>query len=245
MTTIESAVSWMEKTANDDIHGYSQEKRWGPDYDCSSAVITAWEQAGVKVKTDGATYTGNMHDIFIKNGFKDVTSQVILTTGKGLTRGDVLLNVKKHVAMYCGNGKEVEASINENGKATGGKTGDQTGKEFLIRNYRNYPWDYVLRYSEDVATAEEKRNEANPTKPGNYKEKGHEKGTRLKVTASNLMMRTDATTGVSGKILDILSKNAIVLWYGYYRINTNGEKWLYVQNPKNRKTGYCHSGYLV
>ena len=49
--------------------------------------------------------------------------------------------------MYCGNGKEVEASINEKGTATGGKPGDQTGKEFLIRSYRNYPWTNVLRYA--------------------------------------------------------------------------------------------------
>lgn len=45
-------------------------------------------------------------------------------------------------------GLEVEASINENGRATGGKPGDQTGREFLIRSYRNYPWNVVLRYTE-------------------------------------------------------------------------------------------------
>ena len=48
---------------------------------------------------------------------------------------------------------EVEASINEKGTATGGKPGDQTGKEFLIRSYRNYPWDCVLRYQEDSASS--------------------------------------------------------------------------------------------
>lgn len=53
--------------------------------------------------------------------------------------------------MYCGNGKEVEASINEKGKATGGKPGDQTGREILIRSYRNYPWNHVLRYVETAS----------------------------------------------------------------------------------------------
>lgn len=77
-----------------------------------------------------------------------VTSKVNLATGAGLQRGDILLNEKRHVAMYCGNGLEVEASINENGRATGGKPGDQTGREFLIRSYRNYPWNVVLRYTE-------------------------------------------------------------------------------------------------
>jgi len=89
-----------------------------------------------------------MKAVFLSCGFADVTSKVNRSTGSGLQRGDVLLNETHHVAMYCGNGKEVEASINEKGTATGGQPGDQTGKEFLVRSYRNYPWDCVLRYQE-------------------------------------------------------------------------------------------------
>lgn len=149
MSKIESAIRWMESKAKDNRHGYDQRYRWGEkgDYDCSSAVITAWEQAGVLVKTNGATYTGNMYDAFYFCGFKDVTASVNLSTGAGLRRGDVLLNKQRHTAMYCGNGMEVEASINEKGGITGGIPGDQTGREFLIRAYRNYPWDCVLRYA--------------------------------------------------------------------------------------------------
>lgn len=143
----EKAISQMEAWASDPAHGYDQANRWGPDYDCSSAVISAWELAGVPVKTNGATYTGNMRGVFLRCGFEDVTGSVDLTTGAGLQRGDVLLNILHHTAMYCGNGMEVEASINENGGVTGGMTGDQTGREFLVRPYRNYPWDCVLRYT--------------------------------------------------------------------------------------------------
>lgn len=153
-TTTEKAIAWMESLANDDSHGYDQIYRWGEkgDYDCSSAVITAWEYAGVPVKTSGgATYTGNMYSVFTKMGFEDVTSSVNLATGNGLKRGDILLNHVHHVAMYCGDGKEVEASINEKGGATYGTPGDQTGKEILICNYRNYPWNVVLRYKESAA----------------------------------------------------------------------------------------------
>lgn len=151
MTKTEKAIQWMEATARDDSHGYCQTHRWGTDgdYDCSSAVITAWEYAGVPVKTAGATYTGNMRTVFLKQGFKDVTASVNRATGAGLQRGDVLLNDVHHTAMYCGNGLEVEASINEKGTATGGTPGDQTGREFLIRSYRNYPWTHVLRYAGD------------------------------------------------------------------------------------------------
>lgn len=37
------------------------------------------------------------------------------------------------------------ASIDENGKAHGGKAGDQTGKEVCIRTWYSKPWDFVLR----------------------------------------------------------------------------------------------------
>ena len=153
MTKTELAIRAMEELAKDNSHGYDQIQRWGPDYDCSSAVITSWEIAGVPVHKNGATFTGNMLYSFLKSGFVNVTKSIDLKTGKGLVRGDVLLNIKHHTAMYAGNGKEVEASINELGTTTGGKTGDQTGKEILIRNYRNYPWDCVLRYKElkDIA----------------------------------------------------------------------------------------------
>lgn len=146
---IEKAVTFMEQIANDPSHGYDQVYRWNEkgDYDCSSLVVSAWQAAGVPVKDNGATNTWTINDVFPKCGFSDVTNSVDLSTGFNLKRGDVLLNVNKHVAIYCGNGNEVEASINEKGTATGGSPGDQTGREILIRPYRNYPWDKVLRYT--------------------------------------------------------------------------------------------------
>lgn len=151
--TIEKATDWMEKTAKDNSHGYDQIYRWGQkgDYDCSAAVITAWKNAGIDLKEDGATYTGNLVQALLKNDFKDITDDVNRSTGVGLKRGDILFAKGHHVAMYCGGGLEVEASINEKGTATGGKPGDQTGREFLIRKYRNYPWTNVFRYEGGVA----------------------------------------------------------------------------------------------
>ena len=155
MSKIEKATAQMEQWAKNSAHGYDQQHRWGElgDYDCSSAVITAWQVAGVPVKTKGATYTGNMRGVFLRCGFIDVTNNINLSNGSGLQRGDVLLNMLHHTAMYCGNGQTVEASINEHGGTTGGSPGDQTGREFLVRSYRNYPWDCVLRYSENVASS--------------------------------------------------------------------------------------------
>ena len=139
---IRRAVEWMLKIAADNMHGYSQADRWGPDYDCSSFVITAWEFAGVPVKTAGATYTGNMYDVFVRCGFQDVTGSVDLATGAGMQAGDVLLNHQRHTATYIGNGQLVHARSSEGNSVQG----DQSGSEIRVQPYYN-GWDCVLRYT--------------------------------------------------------------------------------------------------
>lgn len=156
MNRVEKAVRFMIDIAQDNSHGYDQNQRWGErgDYDCSSLTIIAFEKAGFPAKSKyGATYTGNMKQAFLNCGFKDVRNVVNLYTGAGLIRGDILLNEVHHVAVYIGNGLIVQASINELGRATGGKPGDQTGREINISEYKNYHrggWDCVLRYEEKL-----------------------------------------------------------------------------------------------
>lgn len=144
MNTIEAALSWARGIAADPAHGYDQGSRWGTDYDCSSFVISAFKAAGVPLK---CTYTGDMRGDMLRNGFTDVTASVNLSTGARLQAGDVLLNHKRHTALYIGSSQLVQASINEKGTTTGGAQGDQTGREIYERPYYNYPWDCVLRYS--------------------------------------------------------------------------------------------------
>ena len=158
MNRVEKAVRFMIEIAQDSSHGYDQNQRWGErgDYDCSSLTITAFEKAGFPVKSKyNASYTGNMKQAFLNCGFKDVKNAVNIATGAGLIRGDVLLNEVHHVAVYIGNGLIVQASINELGRATGGRPGDQTGYEINISKYKNYHrggWDSVLRYDEKIDT---------------------------------------------------------------------------------------------
>ena len=140
MSIIEKAIAWALGIANDAAHGYDQASRWGPDYDCSSFVISAYKAAGLPLT---ATFTGNMKYDFLRHGF------IVVTDGT-LKRGDVLLHEKNHTALYIGSGQIVQASINERGGITGGQTGDQTGKEIHVRSYYNYPWDCVLRYVGDL-----------------------------------------------------------------------------------------------
>jgi hypothetical protein len=76
-----------------------------------------------------------------------------------LVKGDILMyhrvengKVHGHTVLYIGNNKIAQASINEKGTATGGKTGDQTGREICVGNFyipSKYSWDCVLRYNEE------------------------------------------------------------------------------------------------
>lgn len=154
MGKIETATKWIINIANDNSHGYDQNNRWGPDYDCSSLVISAWDYAGVPVKKNGATYTGDMKKAFLKSGFSDVTSKVNRNTQSGMKRGDVLLNEVNHTALHIGNGQIVAARKNEMGTTHGGRPGDQTGQEIMIQNYYDFPWDCVLRYTADDSSTE-------------------------------------------------------------------------------------------
>lgn len=145
ITKVEYAVQWAVNIANDDSHGYDQGSRWGPDYDCSSLVISAYENAGVPVKTNHASNTRNMEAIFIKTGFEYV-SNFNPSSYANLIRGDVLLS-HGHTAMYVGDGQLVEASQNEFKGAHGGAEGDQTKREIWVHNYYNNGWYRAFRYT--------------------------------------------------------------------------------------------------
>lgn len=142
MGVIEKAVEWAIKVAEDPRSGYSQTDRWGPNYDCSSYVISAYEQAGVPVREAGASYTGNMRGAFIACGFVDVTYEIGLDSGYNVRAGDVLLNYAAHTCLAIGGGKIANCRTDEGNP----QSGDQSGNEIRIQSYWNFPWNCVLRY---------------------------------------------------------------------------------------------------
>lgn len=218
LTKTEKAIRQMETWEKDNSHGYDQDYRWGEkgDFDCSSAVIQAWQNAGVPVKSGGATYTGDMKNVFLKNGFKDITASVNRGTGTGLKRGDVLLNEAHHVAMYCGAGKEVEASINEKGTTHGGQPGDQTGKEFLIRSYRNYPWNCILRYAGDQTVTSDVEKKQN---------------TVAYVARITKDCKCYSAAGkTQARMFPVIKKNAVVDVMKYTE-TVKGKKWYFIRIP--------------
>lgn len=145
MTIPESALKWAKGIAADQTHGYSQENRYGPDYDCSSLVLSAYKQAGVPIDFNVVCYTGNMQGL-LQYGFKDVTNSVNLNTGNGLQPGDILWyhisGTNGHTAMYAGNNQIVHARGQSYGSP---KTGDQ-GTEIAVTPYYRGKWQHVYRY---------------------------------------------------------------------------------------------------
>lgn len=154
----EVAAQIMEHLCSHDWHGYTQGNRWGDgttetldidgheyvivggDRDCSSAVISAYNAAGLGTS---ATYTGNMRSAFVATGLFEVRGMDYVAQ-----RGDVYLNDANHTAMCVSAEPDVlaEFSISENGTIYG-NVGDQTGSESHIAPYYDYPWDCILRFT--------------------------------------------------------------------------------------------------
>ena len=168
---VERAVEWAINIAKDDTHGYSQGaenatasnpytgSREGPDYDCSSLVYHAFEHGGFKIieawhknpeymaRYQGKQYSGDADtiwdDLRVGGGWKKFSWDEVKDN---LQRGDILCIPEKHVAIYIGDGKTVEARGVNNPKNQGHyETGDQGGEIDFYDAYGR-GWTEVYRY---------------------------------------------------------------------------------------------------
>lgn len=170
----EAAALCMEHLVDHDWHGYTQGwGRWGDgegtcpvstpigtcyvqqgDRDCSSAVISAYEAAGIDC--GGATYTGNMKSCMLSTGnFRAhrMSDGYNCDDGYIAQRGDCYLNEINHTSMCISAYPDMlaEFSINEWGGITGGAVGDQTGWESHRNAFYGFPWDWCLELITDGA----------------------------------------------------------------------------------------------
>lgn len=173
MATREAAADVMQHLVEHDWHGYTQGSgRWGDgegycdvqtcdgpkqaaqgDRDCSSAVISSLQAVGIP--TGAATYTGNMHDIFLATGVwrsHAMSDGYSCDDGYIAQRGDVYLNRASHTAM-CSSAvpdRMYEFYIAETGGIYG-EVGDQLQQrgqlgESRESGYSGFPWDECLEY---------------------------------------------------------------------------------------------------
>ena len=213
--SIEKAVKWMEKTAADDSHGYDQAHRLGPDYDCSSFVSQGLIEGGFDIKKGSTTST--LYSQLKDEGFKPCS--------KPWKRGDIHLSVGHHVVTSTDADHVVHASINEKGTISGGKTGDQTGREICVRSYYEHPsgWTYHLRY-EDPEKKEEKpvastSSKYYPACDKKYKslvdalksvgEKDTTVAHRLKIATANGIRNYRGSSAENNKLVELLKKGKL------------------------------------
>jgi len=152
--------------------GYSQEmsgpnSRWswldlahrvivpGKSGDCSSIVLGLYVLAGYPVDISGLCYTGNAAALTRAAGFSVTRFSGRLSD---LRPGDALVEPGRHIVLILDGGECLSPETNELGRATGGRAGDQTGREVRIRpvylrdaSRADGGWTYLLRPPAEVA----------------------------------------------------------------------------------------------
>ena len=117
--------------------------------DCSSAAFgLAWLAYNGAVSITGTAYTGNLAAKFKASGLFKVINYDSRKSVKAQTApGDLLLTPGHHVVVVLDKGQCLSPEYNEKGKTTGGRPGDQTGREVKIRALYVRPggWRYVIR----------------------------------------------------------------------------------------------------
>lgn len=167
LPSIDKFVERMVYWCSEGNLGYDQSNRWdiryGGECDCSSLVIFALRESGFD--TGSASYTGDMSSNLCARGWNRVAND------GNPQYGDILLNDANHVAAYVGNGQLAQASIDENGRISGGAGGDQSDRETNVRSYYDYPWDCYLRYTGE-SSGSSTTSTSNASTPDNGGETG-------------------------------------------------------------------------
>ena len=139
----------------------------------------------------------------------------------------------------------VHASINENNDITGGKTGDQTGREICTRSFYTpqYGWGYHLRYAGGETGGSTGGSTGGKTLVKKTCAKSAASFDKAKAgayrTTDRLHIRDGAGTGY--RSLGVLPKGTSVRNYGYY----TREWYLVVAVVGNvQYTGFCHKDFL-
>ena len=148
MGNINNANDYMYNLVTDKKHGYSQSNRYGPDYDCSSSIMTSLKHGGkfdVPVKDIN---TASMKKYLEKIGYK------VVSNSEKPQKNDIKLRPATskrggHVVMFRSPTMVMEFSSSRGHP----EKGDQTGTESWCHKWdskRNGDFTYTLRYKPAV-----------------------------------------------------------------------------------------------
>ena len=148
MANINNANDYMYNLVTDKKHGYSQENRYGPDYDCSSSIMTSLKSGGkFDVPVKGVN-TASMKKYLEKIGYK------VVSNAEKPQKNDIKLRPATskrggHVVMFRSPTMVMEFSSSRGHP----EKGDQTGTESWCHKWdskRNGDFTYTLRYKPTV-----------------------------------------------------------------------------------------------
>ena len=147
--------------------GYDQNQRWtylniptktinrNREADCSAfcggvAYLGGYLRAS-DIGPSVPFYTGNFATVLKKRGF----TVLPFTKLSDLRPGDFVLSTRGHVEFVYRDGRFVSAVADENGRATGGKAGDETGWEVRFKKPFNYSkgWTHIVRPPAEAAAS--------------------------------------------------------------------------------------------
>lgn len=145
MGNINNANDYMYNLVTDKKHGYSQSNRYGPDYDCSSSIMSSLKHGGkFDVPVKGVN-TASMKKYLEKIGYK------VVSNSEKPQKNDIKLRPATskrggHVVMFRSSTMVMEFSSSRGHK----EKGDQTGTESWCHKWnadRNGDFTYTLRYN--------------------------------------------------------------------------------------------------
>lgn len=133
--------------------GYDQSNRWdltpNGETDCSALCGSIIKKAGYPIVLTGTFYTGNFAQRAKAAGF----AVIRFVSLKQIKTGDFLVTPGHHVEFVYNVNTFFSARFDERGKASGGKSGNQNGREtgFVPANVRTGGWTYICRPPADTS----------------------------------------------------------------------------------------------
>ena len=132
---------WCAQYANQDHTDYKSNP-W-----TDNGGFGAWKYDTIRQYSSKGRVTGYGKDLDINRAYMSKAEWLAAAAGKNtVTAEKPKTQWSAYVTMTTSPVKISNSGSDEHGKYKGGKAGDQTGREWYIRDWYNYPWNCVLRH---------------------------------------------------------------------------------------------------